>query len=273
MAVVPEGSGDQLDVRLGPLPMAAAAIWLHEAEHTLAALERANAIDIPPDVMAAFGELIASWKGSLGAAPHFAWTGTVDRRQILRVAAHWAAVARASRTDGYDLDAPPAEARPFFDALVGCLAEIASEADLEPGAGATLLSIVPDFDATLPSGGSPPVRRRVLVVDDTEDIRFLIRLGLQHHPELEICGEAVDGADAIEQAADLRPDAVLLDLAMPRMTGTEALPRLREIVPTARIVVFSADLTEHQNALDAGADAFVVKGSAPALVAQALLGG
>ena len=267
------GPDDALVVQLGPVPMAAAAIWLNEADRTLAALQRAAAIDIPPDVMAEFADLVASWRGSLGEAPAFVWTGTVDRRRILRIAAHWAAVARSSRTDGHDLNAPPAEARPFFDALVACIAEVVSEADLDAGAGATLLSIVPDFEATLPSVEPAPSRRRVLVVDDTEDIRFLIRVALARHAELEICGEAIDGVDAIEQAAVLRPDAVLLDIAMPRMSGLEALPRLRETVPTAWIVVFSAGLSEQRSALDAGADAFVVKGSDPALVAQALFGG
>jgi two-component system, chemotaxis family, chemotaxis protein CheY len=250
-------------VRLGPVPTEAASIWLEGATRTLAALRRAPVVDVPPDVMETFTELVDLWTESLAETGDFVWDGEFDRQRILRVAAHWAAVASA----------PPAEARPFFDALLDCVATVLADVDVDSGASETLLAVVPDFDDRLPPTTPVPVRRRVLIVDDTEDIRFLVRLGLDHHPELEVCGEAVDGLHAIEQAAALRPDAVLLDLAMPRMTGLDALPRLRELVPAARIVIFSADLQAERAVLDAGADAFVAKGSDPELVARTLLGG
>ena len=107
-------------------------------------------------------------------------------------------------------------------------------------------------------GPRPPAR--VLIVDDTEDVRLLAGIVLKGEPDFEVCGEAVDGVDAVEKADDLRPDAILLDLAMPRMSGIDALRHLREIVPEASIVVFSGQWQAGEAAVAAGADAFVPKG-------------
>ena len=159
--------------------------------------------------------------------------------------------------------------------LVQGIAEALQDADdrsLRP----TLLAVIPGFSDTLPvvpprgTPSSAPAKVRVLVVDDTEDIRLLVRIGLGLEPDLEVCGEAVDGVDALEQAERLRPDVILLDLGLPRMSGLEALPLLQERLPDARIVVFSADLGAGAVALEAGADDFVPKGSPPERLAEAL---
>jgi PAS domain S-box-containing protein len=103
---------------------------------------------------------------------------------------------------------------------------------------------------------------RVLIVDDAEDIRMLLRLKLGRQENLDVVGEAVDGVDAVDQARALQPHLVLLDMAMPRMDGLQALPLIREAVPDVRVIVLSGfnQGTLEQEALAAGADRYVVKG-------------
>lgn len=104
--------------------------------------------------------------------------------------------------------------------------------------------------------------RRVLIVDDAEDLRDLLRFGLERSDHLKVVGEAVDGVEAVEQARALQPDLVFLDVAMPRMDGLQALPLIREAVPHVRVVVLSGfnEGTMAENARRAGADHYVVKG-------------
>ncbi len=104
--------------------------------------------------------------------------------------------------------------------------------------------------------------RRVLVVDDADDLRVLLRARLEKAPGFTVVGEAADGIAAVEAARELQPDLVLLDLAMPRMDGLEALPHIREAVPGVRVIVFSGfdQSTLAQKAIAAGADHYMVKG-------------
>ena len=104
--------------------------------------------------------------------------------------------------------------------------------------------------------------RRVLIVDDAEDLRQLLRMVMSRSSVLDVVGEAVDGLDGVEQAQALQPDVVILDLAMPRMDGLQALPLIREAAPAAKVVVLSgfADSTMSDQARQAGADHYVVKG-------------
>jgi two-component system sensor histidine kinase/response regulator len=110
---------------------------------------------------------------------------------------------------------------------------------------------------------------RVLVVDDTPALRVLMRAVLEG-TGFEVVGEAGDGLAGINAAVQLKPDLVLLDLAMPVMDGLEALPRLRAELPDAKLVIvsgFERRAMESQ-VVDAGADAYVQKGLPP----QAMLG-
>jgi PAS domain S-box-containing protein len=108
------------------------------------------------------------------------------------------------------------------------------------------------------TGGS----RRVLLVDDSSDIRLLLRRMLTRVSNFDVVGEASDGREAIALATNLQPDVVVLDLAMPIMDGLEALPQLRQRLPHAKIVVLSGfdEARTEQAALDAGADAYIEKG-------------
>jgi DNA-binding NarL/FixJ family response regulator len=102
---------------------------------------------------------------------------------------------------------------------------------------------------------------RVLIVDDHEIFRRGLRALLEPSPEWEICAEAVDGMDAVEQCRSLKPDVVVLDVSMPRLNVLEAARLIRKENPEARIVI----ITQHDSAqiraaaMDAGAQAFVTK--------------
>jgi PAS domain S-box-containing protein len=103
---------------------------------------------------------------------------------------------------------------------------------------------------------------RVLIVDDADDIRALLRMKLDREDHFEVVGEAVDGLDAVEKARELQPHLVLLDMAMPRMDGLQALPLIRAAVPGVRVIVLSGfnQSTLEREALEAGAVRYIVKG-------------
>jgi DNA-binding NarL/FixJ family response regulator len=105
------------------------------------------------------------------------------------------------------------------------------------------------------------VRIRLLIVDDQELVRTGFRLILQTQDDLEVVGEAGDGAEAIESAKALRPDVVLMDIRMPGMDGVEATARLTGIEPPPRVLVLTTfDLDEYVfGALRAGAAGFLLK--------------
>jgi PAS domain S-box-containing protein len=102
---------------------------------------------------------------------------------------------------------------------------------------------------------------RILIADDHELVRQGVRALLASRPAWEVCGEAADGVEAIEKAAQLRPDIVLLDVSMPRLSGLEAAPAIRRESPASEILIVSqhdpADMLP--SALQAGACAFVCK--------------
>lgn len=102
---------------------------------------------------------------------------------------------------------------------------------------------------------------RVLIVDDLEDLRVLLRLQLLSRDHVEVVGEAVDGLDAIQRCAELQPDLVFLDVNLPLLSGLEALPQMRADSPGSRIVMLSSHVDEHtkQTALERGADRYIDK--------------
>ena len=80
---------------------------------------------------------------------------------------------------------------------------------------------------------------RVVVVDDERDVRTLLKLQLESSG-FRVVGEAADGAEAIELCRELEPDAAVVDLLMPGITGFEAIPELRRTNPTMAIVAYTA---------------------------------
>ncbi|MDJ1113687.1 response regulator [Microbacterium dauci] len=102
---------------------------------------------------------------------------------------------------------------------------------------------------------------RVLLVDDQELIRVGFRLVLDAEPDIEVVGEAGDGAAALSATATLRPDVVLMDVRMPGMDGIQATGRIRAEHPDVRVLVLTTfDLDEYAfGALRAGAGGFLLK--------------
>jgi DNA-binding NarL/FixJ family response regulator len=102
---------------------------------------------------------------------------------------------------------------------------------------------------------------RVVLVDDQELVRTGFRLVLGGQPDLEVVGEAGDGAEAIEVAGQTRPDVVVMDVRMPRMDGVEATRRIRSSADAPRVLILTTfDLDEYvYEAIRAGASGFLLK--------------
>jgi DNA-binding NarL/FixJ family response regulator len=80
---------------------------------------------------------------------------------------------------------------------------------------------------------------RILIVDDHEAVRKGVCAILSSRLDIEICGEAVNGKEAIAKAKELQPDLIILDISMPVLSGFDAARQIRKIVPEARILMFS----------------------------------
>jgi DNA-binding NarL/FixJ family response regulator len=101
----------------------------------------------------------------------------------------------------------------------------------------------------------------VVIADDRPRTLRALRALLATHPGFEVVGEAADGEAAIEAVERLRPDAVLLDLRMPRLDGIAATARIKARWPEVCVVAHSLAPDSRHGALAAGADAFVPKGA------------
>jgi DNA-binding NarL/FixJ family response regulator len=113
---------------------------------------------------------------------------------------------------------------------------------------------------------------RVLVVDDYAPFRLIVRYVLSEEADIEIVGEAPDGEAAVLQAGMLKPDVVLLDLAMPKLDGWEAIPLIRERSPETRIVILSGFPEERMRDLarENGVAAYVEKGDSEDAIRRAV---
>ncbi|WP_229072949.1 response regulator transcription factor [Actinoplanes sp. DH11] len=113
---------------------------------------------------------------------------------------------------------------------------------------------------------------RVLIADDDPLVRVGLSLVLGAGSDLQVVGEAGDGAEAVEAARRLKPDVVLMDIRMPRMDGLAATAELRRDGPRPAIVVLTTfDTDEHLlGALRLGANGFLLKDIAPTEILQAV---
>ena len=83
-------------------------------------------------------------------------------------------------------------------------------------------------------------KKRVLLVDDSAEIRRVVRPLFDGHPKFEVVGEAEHGREAVEKAPRLRPDLIILDLTMPVMNGLEAAPLLIKLLPRVGLILFTS---------------------------------
>jgi DNA-binding NarL/FixJ family response regulator len=104
---------------------------------------------------------------------------------------------------------------------------------------------------------------RVLLADDSERVRAAVRELLEAVGGFEVVGVAANGAEAVALAHALRPDVVLIDVAMPVLNGIEATRRITSANPAARVVILTALRGREREARDAGAAAQLLKDTPP----------
>ncbi len=111
---------------------------------------------------------------------------------------------------------------------------------------------------------------RTLLIDDVIDLRALIKLALTMDGRFDVVGEAGDGIEGAQMAAELQPDAILLDLAMPRMDGLTAIPEIRRSCIDARILAYSGFETGALGlqVIEICGDAYMEKGADPERIAE-----
>ena len=153
------------------------------------------------------------------------------------------------------------------------------ELETAPGEGTTARLVCPPklaFSENVMTGleetdveGEEDVRRtgeklRVLVADDHAILRDGLVDLLRRRPEIEVVGETEDGAEAVEKCRELRPEVVVMDVSMPRLSGIEATERINKEMPGVRIVALSVHAEDEivKDMLEAGADSYVTKDEA-----------
>ncbi|WP_409234877.1 response regulator [Streptomyces sp. PA5.6] len=113
---------------------------------------------------------------------------------------------------------------------------------------------------------------KVLIADDQIMVRQGFSVLLNAEPDIEVIGQAVDGADAVAKVAELGPDVVLMDIRMPELSGIEATRRITDELPGVRVLVLTTfDLDEYvYDALRAGASGFLLKDASADQLAEAV---
>jgi DNA-binding NarL/FixJ family response regulator len=132
----------------------------------------------------------------------------------------------------------------------------------------------PPIDAVGPAASPDREPFRLALIDDTPDVRALLRMAFERTEQFEVVAEAADGQEGVEAARKHQPDVVLLDIAMPVMDGLQALPLVREACPSATVVMLSGFGAEamSEKVVALGADGYIQKGlSVRSLVAEVQL--
>jgi response regulator RpfG family c-di-GMP phosphodiesterase len=167
--------------------------------------------------------------------------------------------------------------RPYRKSMTEAVAreELRSQsgAQFDPRVVEALLSLL-DEGADVITLDEGPKAIRVMLVDDDASTRMLLRFTLEAQGVFEVVGEAGDGAEALSFVKTEQPDAVVLDLAMPVMSGLQAMPEIRKLSPQTKIVVFSASDPPEvlRKAMRLGADLCLGKGVSLSDVGEALQG-
>jgi DNA-binding NarL/FixJ family response regulator len=83
------------------------------------------------------------------------------------------------------------------------------------------------------------VAKRILIADDHKAVLRGIRAMLESHPGWEVCGDAVNGREAVQKAVELKPDLIVLDFAMPEMNGLRAAEEISKLLPGVKMVLYT----------------------------------
>lgn len=123
------------------------------------------------------------------------------------------------------------------------------------------LGAQPDKESCFSSAPGTVSICRILIADDSAAVRAQVRALLEDRKDLEVCGEACDGAEAIERTKELQPDLVVLDISMPVVDGFEAARVIHKFFPNVRILIFSVHKSNQliKEALAIGAVGYVPK--------------
>jgi NarL family two-component system response regulator LiaR len=115
-------------------------------------------------------------------------------------------------------------------------------------------------------------RIQVLIADDHAMVREGLKVFLSQQEDLEVVGEASDGAEALEECRRLQPDVVLMDVLMPVMDGAEATARIKEACPDVQVIALTSFVDEDLvgRVLDGGAISYLLKDARPERLAQAI---
>ena len=152
--------------------------------------------------------------------------------------------------------------------------------DAAPGRGTAVTLVVPPRSAEIGDNKAPKTsvtpfstkQIRILLVDDQKITREGLGALLEQYPDLHVVGEAASGAEGIRLAQELQPEVVVMDVAMPEMSGIEATKRIISLLPQAKIVALSmhADGQYILEMLRAGASGYLLKDCAQEDLAQAI---
>jgi DNA-binding NarL/FixJ family response regulator len=125
---------------------------------------------------------------------------------------------------------------------------------------------------TQPDESSAPERIRVLLVDDHQVVRNGLKTFLGLQDDIEVVGEASDGAQGLTRARELVPDVILMDLLMPVMDGVTAIGAIKQVLPEVEIVAVTSFIEEDKvtAALEAGASGYLLKDADAESVAAAV---
>jgi DNA-binding NarL/FixJ family response regulator len=110
---------------------------------------------------------------------------------------------------------------------------------------------------------------RILIADDDASIRRLLRRLIENHQDWSVCGDALDGKDAVGKAAELSPDVIVLDLAMPQMNGLQAARAISRTMPDIPILLLTVQQVSKEltnEALHAGFKGAVSKSTGSEVV-------
>jgi DNA-binding NarL/FixJ family response regulator len=113
---------------------------------------------------------------------------------------------------------------------------------------------------------------RILVADDHEIVREGVLRLIDRHADLEVCGTAVTGREAVSEARRLEPDVVLLDISMPELNGLDAARKIRRLQSRPEVLIFTAHETDEliKKSFNAGAKSYILKSEGPEQLIEAI---